>query len=235
MSRMTAFGAGSTLLMFLLMYAFRLRGIRKRTGIRLSAGEHLNAAGFAFLPAMAVWKAFEPYIHTESGAEVPSPLPVLPWAAQDGCFVPLRIEMAAAAIAFTALAVWLIARETDLPGNGDLLITVVCVWCGIRIVTESFRAEPYMAAVPLPMAVCLCVIGELLCLLVWSIRRGKRTKTAVLTILDWAAVLACETVIVLQDMAILSMGSEIADLAARAGCALLAMVLTLIAGKDSRG
>ena len=55
-----------------------------------------------------------------------------------------------------------------------------------------------------------------------------------MTALEWTAVAGCGVLILLQEAGILSMGSEIANLAASAGCALLTAALILSAGRDSR-
>ena len=54
------------------------------------------------------------------------------------------------------------------------------------------------------------------------------------TIADLTAVTACITLNILTTVGILSAGSEIADFAVKMGSALLAMILTLIAGGDVR-
>ena len=52
--------------------------------------------------------------------------------------------------------------------------------------------------------------------------------------LEWIAVLSCETVLILNNAGILSAGSRIGDMAVNAGCVILSMILMLSAGKDSR-
>ena len=234
MNRMTAAGAAAAALTAFLFFLYRLRGIRKRTGARITAGEFVNAVGFSLLPGLAFWKAFEPYILSYTGKEVPAPLPLLPWVTAEGRFYPSRIETAALVIAFTAIVLWLVFRKEDLPGNGDLLLSVICVWAAIRSVTESFRQDPLAGIGPVSLFVCLSIAAGLLCLAIWTARRGRKTKNAGLTILDWLAVIACGAVMILQDAGVLPLGSGIADLAARCGCAVLSMVLILITGKDSR-
>ena len=73
-----------------------------------------------------------------------------------------------------------------------------------------------------------------ICLTVWTVRRGQKQKSTGMTALEWIAVAGCGALILLQEAGILSMGSEIADFSASAGCALLAAALILSAGRDSR-
>ena len=129
--------------------------------------------------------------------------------------------------------IWLIIRKKDIPGNGDVLITVLCLWAAVRSVTEGLRAEPPRTG-PFSLVILLSAAVELICLAVWTVRRGQKQKSTVMTALEWIAVAGCGALILLQEAGILSMGSEIADFSASAGCALLAAALILSAGRDSR-
>ena len=226
-------GAGISLLMLLLFTALRIADIRKRVR-PLRGGEWINAIGFGLLPGIAVWKIFEQGTRLAAGTDVFEPLPVVPFLTTKGMFAPCRIEMAAALICFAGIVIWLICRKEDLPGNGDLLFAVLCVWGWVRGVTESFRADPLLRIGELNPVQAAFLLLAVLCLLVWSIRREKTQKSAAMTALEWLAVLSCGSVIVLQTAGILSVGSSIGDLAVLAGCGLLGMILVLLAGKDSR-
>ena len=77
-------GLGSGLAVLLVFAGCWLALRKRRLRIRWSAGEWMNALGFALLPALAVFKAFEPYMGIGSvGKAVFDPLPLLPWAIRD--------------------------------------------------------------------------------------------------------------------------------------------------------
>ena len=227
-------GLGTTLFMFLLFSVLWAVGIRKRNGGRLTAGHWANAAGFGLLPGIAAWKAFEAFTgDAGKGKLLFQPIRDIPWFSAEGRFVPERMEFCAAALLLAGIVIWLIARKNDIPGNGDVLITVLCLWSAVRSVTEGLRTDPPRLG-PVSIVIMAAVAAELICLAIWTARRGQKQKSAVMTALEWAAVTGCGALILLQESGILTMSSEIANLAAAAGCALLTAVLILSAGKDSR-
>ncbi len=230
----TGAGAAAAFLTILLFASLRLSDFRKRNGKAAGWGERVNAAGFGLLPGAAVWKIFEQFTALSRGTEVFEPLPALPFIMQEGRFAPSRIEMILAAACFAAVLIWLIARRKDLPGNGDLLWTVLCVWCMVRAVTESFRAEPLLRAGNADLMQILFLTLADAGFAVWTARRFRTQKSAVLTAPEWIAVISCETVMALNTAGVLSVGSGIGDLAMLAGCAALCTILILLCGKDSR-
>lgn len=231
---MTQVGLVSGLMMLALFAVLWILLIRKRVDGGRIAGDWVNAAGFGLLPGIAVWKLFEQYGSARSaGRELFEPLTGVKWLTEDGRFAPCRIEFCAAAAAFILISVWLIIRRNRLPGNGDLLLTVVCIWSAVRSVTECLRQDAVRIG-PLNAVICAAVILEIICMGIWTARRGRKEKNAGLTIPEWAAAIACGIVIILQEAGILSLSSEIANLAVAAGCGALGMTLILMTGKDSR-
>ena len=234
--RLTATGAGAFLaflvfLLFFLLWAAESRKMKRGTA---DSGEWLNGAGFGILPAAAVWKAFEHATSLGAGIPIPDPIPVIPFLSSGECFAVSRTEMVLSVICFFILAVWLIARKNDLPRNDDLFWITVCIWGMTRAWTEGFRRFPLLYAGSVNLSRVLFLAGADLSLLVWTIRTGKIQKSTVFTVLEWIAVLGCETVILLNSSGILTMGSGIGDMAVNTGCTVLCMLLMLLAGKDAR-
>jgi len=235
----TGTGAGLTFLTAALFASlYRARGnMRGKRGGKTAGGwgERLNAAGFGFLPAAAVWKAFEHITALGRGTEVTEHLPLLPFLTAEGRFCPSRIEMAGAVLFFAGILIWLIVRRNDLPGNGDLLLTSLCLWSLFRPLTERFRAEPLFSGMGFsPVQILFFILADV-CLAVWTVRKARKQSSSIIfTVLEWIAVLACETVMVLNSSGILNTDSGIGDLAVHAGCAALCGVLMLFSAKDSR-
>ena len=230
----TGIGSAAAFLIMILFASLRIRDFRKRNGKAAGWGERINAIGFGLLPGAAVWKVFEQWTALARGTEIYEPLPALPCMTPEGRFAPSRIEMILAAACFAAVVIWLIARRKDLPGNGDLLWTVLCVWGMARAVTESFRAEPLLRAGNVNLTQILFLALADAGFAVWTARKAGTQKSAVLTAAEWIAVLGCETVTALNTAGVLSAGSGIGDLAMRCGCAALCTLLILLRGKDSR-
>ncbi len=212
------------LLLFMSLWLF---GRKKRTGGELFAGQVMNGVGFALLPALAVLKAFQE-AGTGKGAAVPEPLPCIRWLTENGCYMPGRIETAAAALLFATLCLWLIARREEIPDNGDLFIIGLCNWAAIRLVTEDFRQEQMNL---FRYASCGVILG---CAVLWSARRAKRLRIPVRTVADLAAVCICIAVNLVTATKIMTAGSEIADFAVKTGSAALMLMLTLMIGADLR-
>ena len=187
----------------------------------------MNGIGFGLLPALALLKSFQDVSYGK-GAEVIEPLPQVRWLCQEGCFRPMRIEAATALFLFLLLCIWLILRKEEFPDNGDLLMIAVCLWSVIRLGTEDFRREPHI------LFHCTSSATLILCLVIWTVRRIGICRMPLRTIADLTAVAACITLNILTTAGVLSAGSDIADFAVKIGSALLAMILTLIAGGDVR-
>ena len=214
-------------LVLILFMSLWLFGRKKKTGLPIFAGQVMNGIGFGLLPSLAVLKAFQS-VSMNAGIKVCEPLPMLRWVTRDGCFLPGRIETAAALTAFLILALWLIVRKTELPDNGDLLMISVCVWAAIRMVTENIRSEPqdlFRYASSATMLACMAL---------WTIRRAKSTRVPGRMIADLLAAAICIAIHMVTAKGILSAGSEIGDLAVKAGSSLLLLMLTLIVGGDVR-
>lgn len=201
---------------------------KKRTGNPLHAGMLMNGIGFAFFPAIAVWIAFEVFTASADGKMVIEPLPYITWLSEDGLFVPCRIELAAAVACFIGICIWTMLRKQALPDNGDLLLTAVCLWALIRLITESLRMEPRDI---FRYASCGAM---LFCLIAWTLRRGNKRFSAIRIAADLIAAVVCTGVIIATMKGILSLGSEIADLTVITGCGLLIVVLSLLAASDQR-
>ena len=187
-----------------------------------------DTAGFGLLPTAAVWKIFE-NAYAAEGREIIEPIPRIPWLTENGRFIPCTIEAAAALVCFAGICIWLMVRKDDLKGKGDLLPVSVCLWSGIRIVTESFREAPD----PVLRYVYCAVI--LICLAVWTVRQGKQIHAKQRIVGNWLAVILCMAMIVLTSSAVLSVGSEIGDLAVVAGGTVMSVLLALLCGSDGRG
>ena len=220
--------AGISLLVLILFAVLWLLDLKKRAGKSIPFGAWINGIGFGLLPAIAVWKAFEDYMPAAKGTEVIEPLPLIPWLTGDGVFMPCRIELAAALICFTGICLWLILRKEDLPDRGDLLLVALCLWAAVRIITVSFR--PDIDSVYRYVCCGLILSG----LVLWTVRRARIRPGAGRIAADFTAEGLCFAMIVVTTEGVLSAGSTIGDLAAVAGCAVLAAALALIAGGDSR-
>jgi len=213
-----------TLLLMILWIADR----KKTTGKPLHAGMLMNGIGFGFFPGIAVWIAFEVFIAGVNGRLVMEPLPLISWLSEAGRFAPCRIELAAALAGFIGISLWTILRKRPLPDNGDLLLTCICLWALIRLVTESLRDEPRDI-----FRYASCGAMDF-CLLVWTLRRGRQRFTLIRIAADLTAAAVCTVMIILTMKGILSPGSEIAELAVITGCGLLILILALLAGSDHR-
>ena len=216
-----------SVIVLLLFMTWWLLNRKKRTGQPIFAGQVMNGIGFGLLPALAFLKAFQD-ISMGKGAAVTEPLPLVRWLTEDGCYRPMRIEMAAAICLFVLLCLWLILRKEEFPDNGDLLMIAVCIWSAIRLVTEDFRAEPQIL-----FHISSCVM-IMLCLIIWIFRRAQISRMLLRTAADLAAVSLCIAVNLLTATGTLTAGSGIADFAVKTGSALLALILTLIVGGDVR-
>ena len=191
-------------------------------------GGWIDGIGFGILPAASVGKTFELLCEGGAGRAADEPLPLLPWVTEGGLYMPARIELILALAAFCGVCLWLILRKQEIPGRGEVALTSVCLWSGIRTVTERLRFTPDR----IPQYVYAGLI--LVCLAFWTakrIRRGGRKSRAAG---DWIAALVCTAMIVLTSEGILSVGSGIGDLAVVAGCVILEVLLTLLCGCDER-
>ena len=215
-----------SVIILLLFMSLWLAGRKKRTGREIFAGQVMNGIRFGLLPALAVLKAFQ--AAAMNGARVTEPLPCIRWLSVGECYMPGRIETAAAAFFFILLCLWLIVRKDEMPDNGDLIMISVCIWAAIRLVTEDFRQEPQNL---FRFTSCGTI---LFCAAVWAVRRTRVLRIPGRTIADLAAVCICIAVNLITAMHVLSAGSEIADFAVRTGSAALMLALTLMIGGDLR-
>ena len=216
--------AALTLLMFTLL--------RKRTQKKAAADTRpltgwLDGIGFGLLPAAAVWKLFE-NVYAGAGMAVIEPLPAVRMLTENGKFLPCSIEAAAALVCFAMLCIWLIIRKDDLAAGSDLLKVSMCLWSGIRVVTESFREVPDNV---LRYIYCSVI---LICLAAWTARLRNQPRSKQRIAGSWTAAMLCTAMIVLTASGTLSVGSAIGDLAVIAGCAALNVMLALLCGGDSR-
>ena len=220
------YGIISAIVLFVFM-AWWLMNRKKRTGRPIFAGQVMNSVGFGLLPSLAVLKAFQD-LGTGRGSMIIRPLPMVKWLSEEGFYLPMRIESAAAVLFFAVICLWLILRKNDFPDNGDLNMIAVCIWATIRLVTEDFRRDPqilfhYTSSVTL-----------IFCLTVWTVRRACINLAPFRTAADLTAVFLCLAANILITKGIFTAGSGIADFTVKTGTAGLALLLTLITGSDVR-
>ena len=213
-----------TLILFMLLRMAMNRSEAPGTRKGLSL---MDGIGFGLLPAAAVWKIFES-MYTGAGREVTEPLPLIPWLTEKGRFIPGNIETAAALLCFIGICLWLMIRKNRPEGAGDLLMISLCLWAGIRIVTEDFRDASDNVFRYLYCAVILICLG------VWTARYLKQARAKQRVAGNWVVAVLCTAMIVLTSSGTLSVGSEIGDLAVIAGCAGLMVLTALMCGGDSR-
>lgn len=213
-----------TLLVFTLFRKAMNKKASQETGMLL---RWLDGMGFGLLPAAVVWKIFETQ-YACNGREVFKPLLKIAWLTENGRFIPCNTEMTAGLLCFAGLCIWLMLRKNDLTGRGDLLMVSLCLWSGIRIVTESLREAPDNV---LRFVYCAII---LICLAIWTARLQKQPQSKQRSIGSWLAAILCTAMIVLTSSGTLSVGSEIGDLSVITGCTVLTILLTLLCGSDSR-
>ena len=236
MQLMIRTGHFAAIVVFLLFALLWIRETRKVSKEKPGAGMMFNAAGFGLLPGLAVWKIFEPYYGLEilsGGKKLYEPLEPVLHLSRGEYFAPERIELIALLIAFAAVVIWLIIRREPVPGNGDLFLSVICIWSAIRTTTETLRSTP-LRIQGISIFIVSSIAVEIVVMGIWTVRRGKRQKSAVMTALEWTGILACCAIIILQDAGVVSMGREITNLVVTLGCSILTAALILSAGKDSR-
>ena len=214
-----------TALLFMLWW---ISDRKKRTGKPLHAGMLMNGIGFGFFPGLAVWIAFEVFSVNIDGRAVTEPLPMVSWLSEGGKFVPCRIELTAALTCFVGLCLWLVFRKEALPDNGDLLLTCIIFWALIRLITECLRMQPRDI---FRYASCGAM---LLCMMTWTLRREKGKFSNIRIAADLIAAAVCTGIIIVTMKGILSLGSDIADLAVVKGCGSLILILALLAASDYR-
>ncbi len=234
--QITVEGAGGavSLLTGLLFAGLWLADMSRKSGKMSISGERLNAIGFGLMPGVAVWKIFEAATVLSEGKEVFEPFPRLQFVTDRNLFMPSRIEMICSVLLFAAVLTWLMARKSDLGENGDLLMTVACIWLLFRSVSETLRREPLISVRNLNALQIIFLIVADFCLLIWTTRRKRTQKSTIYEVVEWLAVLTGEAIIVLTSAGILTAGSPISDFAVISGCSVLCVVLMLLAGKDSR-
>ena len=230
----TGIGAVISLLMMLLFSCFRAAERRKKNNTGFSTVEIPDALGFGLLPGIAAWKVFEKSTVLGKGIELFDPVGEIPLITEGGRFAVSQAEVILAALCFAAMILWLIFRKEDLPGNGDLLLTVLCVWGLLRAFTEGFREETILRAGSINLTQIMLLAAADVSLAVWTVRMDAAQKNTAFSVLEWIAVLSCEAVMVLNTADVLSAGSRIGDMAVNAGCVILCMLLMLSSGKDSR-
>lgn len=233
--RITVTGAGGfiSLLVLLLFSGFRIMEGRNRTE-EISAGEILNAIGFGILPGLTFWKIFEQHTVLGTGTGTFDPIGDLPLFTEKGCFAVSRTEILLAVLGFTAVVLWLAFRKDELPGNSDLLLTVLCLWGMMRAFTEGLRETTLLRAGIVNLTQILMLMLADLSLTVWTVRMEAAQKNTAFAVLEWIAVLSAQAVMVLNTTGVLSAGSPIGDLVVNGGCMLLSLLLILSAGKESR-
>ena len=220
-------GIAAALLILILFTLLRKAIVKQASSETKTLMKWLDGIGFGLLPSIAVWKIFES-VYDGAGRAVIEPLPRIPWLTENGRFLPCNIETAAALLCFAGLCLWLMFRKNELAGKGDLLIVSLCLWAGIRVITESFREAPDNV---LRYVYCAVI---LICLAVWTVRQQKSPHAKQRAAGSWLAAVLCTAMIVLTASGTQSVGSAIGDLAVITGCAVLIVLLTLLSGSDGR-
>ena len=226
-------GAGLGFLTTVLIGAMWQADRKKRTDKKNGAADFLQAAGFGLLPGAAVWSIFLTGNPLLLGREVFQPIPEWPWLTENGLFCPARIEMIFALTAFLAICLWLAIRKNDPARDGSVLMVSAGSWAMIRIITESFRGVTRLTPGGCHILRYVACAVIMICLGIWTMRRNRQHKSTSQTLLDWLAVIACMTVIVLTSEGVLTLGSDIGDFAVIAGAAGLSWVVTLTAAADA--
>ena len=229
----TSAGAIISLMILLLFSGLRVINTRKQAE-EISAGEILNSIGFGILPGLAIWKIFEQYTVLGNGTESFDPIRDIPLFTEKGRFTVSRTEILLAVLCFAAVVLWLAFRRDEIPGNSDLLLTVLCVWGMLRAFTEGLRETTLLRAAGVNLTQVLMMLLADFSLTVWTIRLEAAQKNTAFAVLEWIAVLSAQAVMVLNTTGVLSAGSQIGDLVVNGGCMVLCLLMILSAGKESR-
>lgn len=219
-------GTASLLVLILFSVGWIISVHRKHSGKNSDAweilrrnrkGTVLNAAGYGLLPAAAVLKTFEHYSAMGKGTNLVVPLPEVPFLTSEGCFAPCRIEMVLLLVCFVGLSIWLMLRADSWPENGDLLLVSIVIWSGIRMLTESMRAETFTAPGGIRIVRCAACAALVICMILWtvrSVRKGRRNLW-----ICWIIAVIAVAALLLTAEGILSVHSDIGDLSVIAACA----------------
>lgn len=231
---MLLFAAGAGLsLLTCLIFALLWAGFFRKRGSR-GFGNLLNGIGFGLLPAAAVWKTFEPDMTgIAASAEAdriwsPGILSML----RDP--MPARPEFFLILLGFAAVCLWVILRKEDLPANGDVFGAAVILLCTAAWIAEPLHGETGFRLFGmngrLPVAFALMLI----CMALWIWRGSEEQKNTGYAMACVLVFLGCAAATVLLRTGRFPAGSEPADFAIQAGCALLAMKAALCMGRISR-
>lgn len=172
---MLLFAAGAVLsLLICLIFALLWYAYFRKRGCR-GFGSFANGIGFGLLPAVAVWKSFEPAMTGSRASETADRL----WQPGIAGFIrdpmPSRPEMFLILLGFLVLCLWVILRKEDLPGNGDALGVAATLWGTVTVLTEFLHGAdaPYVFGmnVRLPAGLLLMFLW----LVLW-VRRGMRNR-----------------------------------------------------------
>ncbi len=227
-------GGGLSLLVWILFSAVRLIHQRKRSR-PIKFGELMNHIGFGLLPGIAVWKIFEQNMYLSEGTPLIEPLSAVPFFTDGSLFFPCRIEAGCALACFSGIIIWLAARKEEIPGNGDLFLSVICLWGTIRCVTEQLRRYPLISAGDLRVMPVIFYLLAAGCFTIWTIRKKRATENSTATIIAESVTAAgCGIAIILNSNHVFTVGSEIGDFMLVLGCGMLMAIISLLAGKDSR-
>lgn len=227
-----AAGAGLSLLTCLL-FTLLWNGFFRRRGIK-SAGTFFNGVGFGLLPAVAVWKSFEPAmtgIAASAGADRLWQPGTLPFLREP---MPARPELFGILLGFLALCLWIILRKEDLPGNGDVLGAAVTLWSTVTWIAEPFHGEEGFRLFFLNPRLPIAFVLMLICMALWIWRGSEEQKNTGYALACVLVFAGCLVMTVLLRTGRFSAGNELADLAIQTGCALLAMKAVLCVGRVSR-
>ncbi len=205
---------------------------RKRLGKQPGRGAAFNALGYGLLPAVAVWKTFEHHTFYGEGKPLIPPLPDMAFLTVNGRFAPSRGETCLLLLGFLTMSLWLILRRQEVPRNGDLLPVSLVIWAGIRIVTESLRAETATVWQGQRMIRFLACAVLLFCMVYWTARWAKE-KNNRHAWMNWLAVVPALGALLATAAGVLSVGSEIGDLAVIAGCSAAAVCGVLAMNGES--
>lgn len=225
-------GAGLSLLTCLIFTLLWNAFFRRRGG--RGFGTLMNGAGFGLLPAIAVWKSFEPDMTGVAASAEADRM----WTPGTLSFLrdpmPARPELFLILLCFLALSLWVILRKEDLTGNGDVLAVSATLWSTVTWITEPLHGEAGFRLLSMNVRFPVAFALMLLCLALWIWRGSEEQKNTGYALACVLVFLGGAVMTALLRTGRVTTGSGTADFAIQAGCALLAMKAVLCMGRVSR-
>ena len=186
--------------------------------------------GFGLLPALATGLIFLQDTSLGRGVPLMEPMEEIAWLSAEGRFMPCRIESLLCLICFAGLCLWLMFRKAPLSGGWETAETGLCLWAGIRLMSESLRAENVTVVSGMHLLRFVYAALMLVLLLVRVVRGGRAHRGQALVSLAVFAVAVAA--VLLTGNGILTTGSDMSDLIVCGGGAALASAAVLMAGGE---